>query len=385
MEHQYLSDSEIDLPVPTPAPENIDPVITKIITKIADLKTKGEQHSSGVLYTADSVIMLLVYLKLLEKYGNKCSVIDRNNNYYSEIGLAGINLAYVHSELDPSTLDYLGNTLRDCVDRGVDIILIPLVLILERNTHHANMLIYKPKQKLIERFEPHGIGDITTMFDNTLKFIVEQQLTPFLGPLTYASTEQICPNSKGFQKLESTLKAFDIKEGGFCMMWSCFMAEMVLMNPENTTKEIIDEVFAITKKDPLYLRQIIRGYVKDAEEMINELIQSVSDDTFRFIESNDDNIESIKVINKHKESLQNYVIQVIVNSKMPLFSSDEPLFSSGDYYADLEYYNNYDNVDYKMGLGGGKRTRKYKNKKNKTKIRRRKQNKRKKSVKKYIN
>ena len=104
------------------------------------------------------------------------------------------------------------------------------------------------------------------------------------------------------------------------------------------------------------------------------MIQSVSDDTFRFIESNDENIESINVINKHKESLQNYVIQIIVNSKKPLFSAEEPLFSSGDYYADLEYY---DNLNYKMGLGG-KRTRKYRNK-NKKKSRR--NHKRRKSIK----
>jgi hypothetical protein len=358
---------EMDLPVPTPAPENIEPVITKIIKKIAELKSKGEQHSSGVLYTTDNIIMVLVYLKLLEKYGNKCSVVTVDNNIFeldSEIAFSGIELDYMDIELKEHKLNYLGETLKDCVDRGVDIIIIPLILLFKRGSH-ANILIYKPKQKLMERFEPHGIGSHTDTFDDLLSTIVTEQLRPFLGPLTYASTNQICPNSKGFQALENTLKVFDIKEGGFCMMWSCFMAEMVLMNPENTTKEIIDEVFAITKKDPMYLKQIIRGYVKDAEEMIDELIQSVSDDTFRFIESDNGNEESIDVIDKNKGVLKRYAINVILNSKQPLFNSKQPSVESKE------------SEDVKMGVGG-KRTRKYRNKKRKS----RNQYKRRKSVKK---
>lgn len=338
-----IDSTQMELPVPTPAPENIEPVIEKIFAKIEKLKQKGEQHSSGVIYSDDPIIFVLVYLKLLEKYGNKCSVTTVDEHIFqlsSEIAFSGIEIDEFIQELGPQQSDYLGETLKDCVDRGVNIIIIPLVINFD-NSSHANILIYKPKQKTIERFEPFGM-DFTNDFDAAFKSLVEIQLKPFLGPLTYASPALICPTPQGLQSLEASLSGFDTKEGGgFCMMWSCFLTEMILMNPENTTKEIIDQVFAITKKDPLYLKQIIRGYVKDVEEMIDELIKSVSDDTFSFIESEDNNAKSIDVIKKHKDLLKNYAINLIVNSKKPLFNPT-PLGDS------------------KIGIGG--KRRKYRNK-----------------------
>jgi hypothetical protein len=361
-----IDKTEIELPLPTPAPENIEPVITNIITKIEELKSKGEPHSSGVVYSPKPILYDLVYLKLLEKYGNKCSVVTVDDKLFDlseRIAFSGMELdEFLTGEIPEWQLNFLGETLKDCVDRDVNIIIIPVVLYL-RKSSHANMLIYKPKQNVVERFEPDGIGDMADDFDRTLKLIFEKLLTPFLGPLTYRSANQVCPNSKGFQYLEASLSGFDTREGGgFCMMWSLFLAEMVLMNPDNTTKEIIDDVYAITKKDPLYLKQIIRGYVKDAEEVLDKLIKSVSDDTFSFIESENENERSIDVIKKHKDSLKNYIINVIINSKQPLIQPTPP-------------------EDSKIGIGG-KRTRKYRNKKNKRTMRRERKNKRRKSLKK---
>ena len=316
---------EIDLPDPTPAPVNIEPVVSKIVTKIGELKKEGEKHGLGVKYSSEAIIGTLVYLKLLEKYGNKCAVITTDiakiGKLNSGIAFEGISINSKQKGWEKSTIDYLGETLKDCIDRGVDLILIPLdIKFNSSNVGHANMIVYRPLQRIVERFEPHGAEygnseQTDIIFNNLLKDLFETQMTKFLGKLRFKTPDEICPNSKGFQSFEGQLKGFKAVEGGgFCMMWSCFLAEMIFMNPDKSTKEIIDEVFTITNKEPEYLKQVIRGYVKDAEKMLDDLIKAVSTDSFKFIKRWGNN-SSTNVIRQHKQLLENYILQVIFNSK----------------------------------------------------------------------
>lgn len=63
-------------------------------------------------------------------------------------------------------------------------------------------------------------------------------------------------------------------EGGeFCVMWSLYVMEMVLYNPDKSTLQIIEKVMDITKEDPQYLANIIRGYVVGVEKTLNETLK----------------------------------------------------------------------------------------------------------------
>jgi hypothetical protein len=57
---------------------------------------------------------------------------------------------------------------------------------------------------------------------------------------------------------------------------------MTFINPDKSTKEIIDEVFDITKKDPAYLKSVIRGYVIDVEKGLDELLKIMGKKGFSF-------------------------------------------------------------------------------------------------------
>jgi len=54
-------------------------------------------------------------------------------------------------------LNSFGEALKKCIDRGVSVICIFLSIEfgLSKNGH-ANILIYRPFERTVERFEPHG-------------------------------------------------------------------------------------------------------------------------------------------------------------------------------------------------------------------------------------
>ena len=58
-------------------------------------------------------------------------------------------------------------------------------------------------------------------------------------------------------------------------MWSLFVMEMVLNNPNKSTLKIIEKVMDITKNEPQYLRNIIRLNAVSAEKTKDETLQFV--------------------------------------------------------------------------------------------------------------
>ena len=58
-------------------------------------------------------------------------------------------------------------------------------------------------------------------------------------------------------------------------MWSLFVMEMVLNNPNKSTLKIIEKVMDITKNEPQYLRNIIRLNAVSAEKTNDETLKFV--------------------------------------------------------------------------------------------------------------
>lgn len=51
-------------------------------------------------------------------------------------------------------------------------------------------------------------------------------------------------------------------------MWSMFMMETILLNPTLNTQDIIEQCINIGKEDPIYFKNVIRGYTQQiAKEM----------------------------------------------------------------------------------------------------------------------
>jgi len=133
-------------------------------------------------------------------------------------------------------------------------------------------------------------------------------MKPYLKELTpkYISPDQICPNPRGFQALEGSIQGLKEEGGGFCGMWSLFVLELIFINPTKPTKEIIKEAFAITKEDPQYLKNVIRGYVLKTERLLNDYIKKIdANDGFSFNKA--DNLFS------KKEQFQENLLELLLS------------------------------------------------------------------------
>jgi hypothetical protein len=107
--------------------------------------------------------------------------------------------------------------------------------------------------------------------------------------------------------------------------------ELVLLNPDYSTKQIIDEAFRITNKEPKALKDLIRGYVKACENMLDQLLKNVAGEEFKFVPKTSHITKNAsEKMRDHKTLLQNYALAVIFNlnsvTKPPLNQSDKPVY-----------------------------------------------------------
>lgn len=281
----------LNLPKLTPV-ENLTPVIGKIKDDIEELRKLGKD--SGQIYNSSNDITWFAYLAVLKKFNSKCVPVygitadKRQRNF-------GIRLIFRDNEKSellekPELLDDLGVQLKKCLKRKVEVIPIHLSIHAEKKIEkgykypqsfsHANMLIYRPFEKIVERFEPQG--QTTPLFEeqtNTELIEIFKRLEPYIGKVKYVPPIEICPFVKGLQSLESSLKSVS---SGYCSMWSLFVMEMVLNNPSKTTTQIIDDVMKISQQNPQYLKDVISGYVKGTEKMLDETLKFLKKEGFSY-------------------------------------------------------------------------------------------------------
>ena len=141
---------------------------------------------------------------------------------------------------------------------------------------HQNLLIYRPQKGVVERFEPdfNEYASYATINDR-LKTLFEETLVPVLGPVRYTFEHPACPVlKKSVQELEASASAKPREEGiGYCQMWSLFVMEAVLMNPDLDMAAIVEECFRVSNSRPEYLRQMMRGYVQNFSNEMEEIMQ----------------------------------------------------------------------------------------------------------------
>jgi len=282
--------TDFEEPEPVPAPANIEPIVNRIEEKVKELEKLGRENGA-VAYDADSIIASIAFVNLMKKYNAKCIIanIRPKTTTGFPLGIVINSNAKLTPEYDTfkDMKERLGKALKKCIDRGVTLINIPLTLKFGKTSSgHANMLVYRPFQRIIERFEPHGkeYGNSekdNKSINNQLKDLFEISMKPYIGEIRFRDPEDICPSNKGFQSLESSIKNLEGEGGGFCSMWSIFLTEMTMLNPLKTTKEIIDEVMDITKKEPTYLKSLIRGYVLQVEQELDTLVKKMGKSGFK--------------------------------------------------------------------------------------------------------
>jgi hypothetical protein len=256
-------------------------------------------------------IYMLFYLYLLEKYNKKCFLQLKKE--YGGGGLSGSIITIDYTDHDKTSsndiikkhstaLSIYAKQVAECINKNQSIILIPVLLIWNKRSHsptHANVLIYNSNFKTFSLFEPFGTIEKYQKSEYKIfnYFISEINKHIPSGKKTHYEPSYVtCPSFFPMQRLEhyaSTMpKDKKIESGGYCVIWSLFFSELVLLNPEKTTKQIYsdirDYILNIVGKEtaPDYLRWIARGYVKIVNEKLNKYFNTLFDtnmDTTQYI------------------------------------------------------------------------------------------------------
>ena len=313
-----------DFFLPAPMPQITEKATKDIKTFMDEIKEKGETEGLDY-YKSVGLFADLILAGLILKYGNKCyweaSVASEGKStaYSGDTELRVIfdNSGKITGLNDNRTLsplfiksyqEIIGKHLEGCIERGEQTIIIPLLLLgydiktiksptgakvpeyTKGKSTHANMLVYRPKRGLVERFEPHGSKSgfaegITSgsevEINKVLKKFFEKDMTPYIGKVRFVPPIDICPTkypkTEGFQALQSKLGTdiYGSPYVGFCSMWSLFFAELALMNPDKTSDEIITEALDVANENPDYLLKLIKGYSRMAEVMAREIADNV--------------------------------------------------------------------------------------------------------------
>ena len=261
-------------------PKNIAPVISKLQTDLEELQSIGMKSVYNKKeFDPSNLLTEYFFLSMLSKYKNPAVIIDikQKQSKYTYPTRTGIHVFISYKQTDYDfklDVEYLGKQLKYYKNIGVDVICIPFNFnyfgMDGLPVAHANMLIYRPKMKVVDHFEPHGArytseeDNISYIIQDSLENLWENQLTPFIGKVSFVSSKIVCPRIRGLQGLANDEA---------CALWSCFIAEFALLNPTMSTPTIMSEIFSIIKDDKTYAKNIIYGYITKAEQFSSKLLK----------------------------------------------------------------------------------------------------------------
>lgn len=232
----------------------------------------------------------MYYLYLFNKYKTNCLIRSKNVS----LGLAIIINEMSQNEKNNQRehLEDIANKLANCIKRNIDTIVIPLSIKDKQFGWHANVLIYRRNDNVIEHFEPHGKLYSGKYAHNSNK-IIHKDLNDFRDilnkllekdgkqPVELIKATDVCPMLEGLQNIEAEfIRLKDIQEGGYCAAWSMFFTELALKNPTIPSNQLLTIVYDKLEDMPRssaskYLRDVIRGYVNLIYEKIDKYLSLI--------------------------------------------------------------------------------------------------------------
>lgn len=240
-------------------------------------------------WNGNYAVSTLFYIYLLKKYKSHCLL-------YKGHGLMGFHFKFETESYLEMLSDVVIPQLVQCIRRGVQTIIIPLLLVFaEENSHaHANVLIYRKELNTIEHFEPHGKWIDTKALAPRIHGAIADQIQKLnvllkeqhLPPVDLISAEDACPRMRGFQALESMHGTARRKPHenrfGYCVAWSLFFTELSLCNPGIPSREIHQRIHMLfDDKDDFtmgnYFLDMMRGYTRIINEKIARIFTLLFD------------------------------------------------------------------------------------------------------------
>lgn len=291
----------------TPNPfANIDNIYSDTIL-LPDLSAfrMSETQSLTDWKFSDFFDNLIVNFNNFPSMGSVCNVYySKIEEYFLRIDLTSLELSVSNNTI---------TQIQNCIDSGVNIIMLPIRLDLldieidysitlqnENNDSvtaaHSNLLIIDTVWKTIDFFEPHGI-----MFGHAYSNIIHLQETIeyfvknvfHLQDYTFVNIANTCPI--GLQTLQTSINP----ASGHCLVWSLYFITVRLMNANyihldfnKTVSQTINEI--LTTNFSRDADTTIRQFLSYIENSISVQTRSYTDqkyDLLHFV-SNTDVIEN---------------------------------------------------------------------------------------------
>ena len=231
-------------------------------------------------WSNNKFVKTLFYLYLFKKYKSDCIYIIDNGRFH-ESGLYMYKEDMYKKENEKNYREFSLHLI-NCIKRGEQVIIIPVCLSFGGSAH-ANVLIYRRKDNVLEHFEPHGSKFNGHNGDENRAFIKKEMMAfvdEFNGHLKQANFPEVrmvepnvvCPYARGLQSLEGSVQNTKYEIVGYCLAWSMFFSELALANPSLSSNEILEIVI----KNPeglhtgQYLKNVIEGYADHVSDKIDK-------------------------------------------------------------------------------------------------------------------
>lgn len=141
------------------------------------------------------------------------------------------------------------------------------------NIDHANLLIYRPREKILEWFEPHGhfkkMDDKLYIYlqKGLIRLINLPIFKELIGSSRLVETHILVNESK------YGTKALQGQNGGpTCALWCILISEMVFLNPQLSTPEIVRDMFDLTQGERERINNIMKGYIIEIEKELTKYL-----------------------------------------------------------------------------------------------------------------
>lgn len=160
-------------------------------------------------------------------------------------------------------------------NNNIQFIIILLGIEISQN-YHTNIVIIDMFSETIERFEPNG-GYFPNKFDYDAELLDDLLISKFntIYLLDYVKPSKYLPRI-GFQQFDNINKNTTIGDpDGFCVVWSLYYANMRVINPSLSRKQITNIILRLIKSYPIdeSFKSIIRNYSVNITNLRDEILQ----------------------------------------------------------------------------------------------------------------
>jgi predicted RNA-binding protein Jag len=315
--------------------EVIDKVADKAIEEIGTTLNKfmeiGKEINEPLTkFKPDSLISYIGYLNIYDKYNKKSIIVTR---YNSKINRLGIHIRIpkqtskdfksgllFNSENIPLDIETLAHDIGYYITQyDEDAIVIPFTFIHTKGAH-ANLLVYRPREKIIEWFEPHNkfmnVKKISNYINIGLRNLINSSIfKKLLGNIILIDSHVLVNDKYGSITPKKDIRLQGSSSGGTCLIWCILIAELVFLNPQLRTTEIIHDIFdvALNKEKRTTLNNIMKGYIVGIEKEVTKYLREFLNNT----DINSTIKYNVKRSKKEQEIQDQYLSNILYRKLIP--------------------------------------------------------------------